>query len=173
MHQRTVIRNQMREALFDTTECRERVYVSRMQPLIDNLPAINIYTLLDTNDVTYESNTAPVEQKRELEIVVNIKQQLNDYRDATDVATYIDDIALQVETLVARSNNLNKTCAEIYLSRTQIFLDDTCETMVAGCDMVYLATYYLKHTQDTHYLDDFITAHSDINHKLQTFKVNK
>lgn len=136
MHQRQLIREAVVARLLNRTAAGPRV--SKMQATphrATKLPALAVYILSDTVDDT--NSTAPREFKRNVDLHIQGLVELT-----VNVDDALDDLALQVETLMGADDTLDSTVADCRLSQVEIEILPDGERPVGYVDLQYAVTYY-------------------------------
>lgn len=158
MHERQAIRQQVIAMLTGTaprfaTAARDRVCSTRQEPeRTAELPAINVYT--DGEEVTSDSvQTAPRELTRQVTIAIEAWAAAT----ATRVEDQLDDLALEIETAMDSSVDLNGAAFMSILQSTAIgFKLDGARPM--GCiHLEFLVTYHTGMRLEAP-TDDFLRA---------------
>ena len=136
-HARTNIRQRFVALLQGQTTAGDRVYDSHTYNLEHQaLPAIIIFS--DHEEVITETISFPRSQTRNLKVTVQC------YCKATaDISREIDNLALQVETLVQANSNLEGFCKDCRLESTDINLHSELEQPVA-ISLVFNTLYRTK-----------------------------
>ena len=148
--ERKAIRNAMKDLLLaGNTAAADRVFASRGHPLQkDELPAILVYTLQEGSEV-FEAS--PKRYRRTVQVAVDCIASLSEHVDDA-----LDDLAEQIETLVAADDTLGGTASDCELTQTEMSIAQVAEDTVMSCRLTF-SVQYLKDApgdlSDT--LDDF------------------
>jgi len=162
-HQRKLIRHAAVALLKGgATAAGARVQGTRIEPhKKSQLPAISVYTLSETTDPT-SAETAPVELTRELKLEI---AGWVVHSDAYPVDDAMDDLAEQIETIMAADYWLANTCVAQLLESTemQVVEDDGRSDPVVGIVTLTYSITYRTSEGDTA-SDAFVTV--DAKHQI-------
>ncbi|WP_342270475.1 hypothetical protein [Rickettsia endosymbiont of Orchestes rusci] len=138
MHARTAIREAFVELLQGKTLVGNRVYNTRLYNMeFTSLPGIIVFST--NEEVTTNTITPPRSQDRVVKIIVEC------YAKATkDVNKTVDNIAAQIERLVANSIILKKLCKDCRLQSTDINLNCDGDQPVAVATLTFSVSYRTK-----------------------------
>jgi len=140
------IRKQVRDAVLlilkgpAITAAGDNVFVNRVAPFGEaDLPAINIFTNTESSDVVIEASRVYMHN---LTLTIELSDKLS-----TNVVDILDNIALDVEKIMAKNENAQlglKCIQEKYpvLVGTEINIKDKVENDVAGIVMSYQIIYH-------------------------------
>jgi hypothetical protein len=137
-HARSQIRNAVTAILLGNTSAQNRVYESRIYPL-DNakLPALLVYTKQE--NVADYSISYPRTQNRQLQLTIEAYVKASNNSD--EVA---DQIALEVEQLIAANPKLGGLAKDTILATTEIQFSDDGEKPIAYAIMNFTVSYTVK-----------------------------
>ncbi len=135
MHARTIIRQTFVELLKGRTTTANRVYDSRLYNLESvGLPSIIVFATNET--IATNTISKPRSQDRSLRITVEC------YAKATaTVNVIVDNLAVQIEQLVASNQILRGLCKDCQLESTDINLNSEGDQPVAVVSIVFLVSY--------------------------------
>lgn len=153
-HQRQVIRHYVRDLLTagNTAACN-RVTATRINPYrTGELPAISVYTLEDTVDQE-RSNTAPREYTRDLKLEIAGWVTPGD-----DVDDRMDDLALEIETLMDGDIYLGDNAADSMLEATAMGVRGEGDAIMGLVTLTYRVRYTNLAPEAPTGLSDFLTA---------------
>ena len=137
-HARTQIRNAVTALLNGNTTAGNHVYESRVYPLNDpKLPALLVYTKLET--VGEQSMSRPRTQQRELMLTLEAYVKA---RGNVDEAT--DDLALEIEQLIAADPTLGGLVKDTALDTTETQFSDEGEKPIAVAVLTFSILYTVK-----------------------------
>jgi hypothetical protein len=137
-HARTQIRNAVTAILLGNTLAQNRVFESRIYPL-DNakLPALLVYTKQES--VSDYSISYPRTQNRQVQLT--IEAYVKAHNNCDEVA---DQIALEVEQLIAASPKLGGIAKDTALTSTEIQFSDDGEKPIAYAILSFTVSYAVK-----------------------------
>ncbi|MCH2547462.1 MAG: phage minor tail U family protein [Alphaproteobacteria bacterium] len=137
-HARTQIRNAVTALLKGNTAAGNNVYEARVYPINDpKLPALLIYTKQEV--VGEQSMSRPRTQQRELMLSVEAYVKA---RGNVDEVT--DDLALEIEQLIAADPTLGGLVKDIALEITETQFSDDGEKPVAVAILTFSTLYAVK-----------------------------
>lgn len=135
-HQRQIIRDAVKTMLTDATSVGDKVVTNISTPLWrDKLPYIVIWT--QSEDVT-EFEVAPRSIKRALALIVEV--HVTDVENVNCQNT-LDDIALEVENLMAVDHTLGGTCEDHILQSVELAFLGEGDQPVSVCRMTFEVLY--------------------------------
>lgn len=137
-HARTQIRSAVTTLLKGNTAAGNNVYEARVYPINDpKLPALLIYTKQEV--VGEQSMSRPRTQQRELMLSVEAYVKA---RGNVDEVT--DDLALEIEQLIAADPTLGGLVKDIALETTETQFSDDGERPVAVATLTFSTLYAVK-----------------------------
>lgn len=137
-HARTQIRNAVTALLKGNTIAGNNVYEARVYPINDpKLPALLVYTKQET--VGEQSMSYPRTQHRELLMTVEAYAKA---RGNVDEAT--DDLALEIEELIAADPTLGGLVKDTVLDTTETQFSDDGERPIAVAVLTFSVLYAVK-----------------------------
>jgi len=138
MHARTQIRQTVIALLSGSTSAGNNVFEARVYPLNEpKLPVLLVYTKQET--VGEQSISRPRTHQRELMLTIEayIKARGN-------VDELTDDLALEVEQLIATNSTLDGLVKDIVLDTTETQFSDEGERPIAVAVLTYSILYVVK-----------------------------
>ncbi|WP_341792974.1 hypothetical protein [Rickettsia endosymbiont of Ceutorhynchus obstrictus] len=138
MHARTKIRQVFIELLQGKTLVGHKVFDSRLYTMeFTSLPGIIVFSI--NEEVTTNTITPPRSQDRIVKIIVEC------YAKATKEANItVDNIAAEIERLVANSIILKKLCKDYRLQSTDININSDGDQPVAVATLTFSVSYRTK-----------------------------
>ena len=138
MHARTQIRKAVVTLLKDNTSAGSNVFEARVYPINEpKLPALLVYTKQET--VGEQSISRPRTHQRELMLTIEAYVKA---RGNVDELT--DDLALEVEQLIATDPTLGGLVKDIVLDTTETQFLDEGERPIAVAVLTYSILYVVK-----------------------------
>lgn len=138
MHARTQIRKAVITLLKDNTSAGSNVYEARVYPINEpKLPALLVYTKQET--VGEQSISRPRTHQRELMLTIEAYVKA---RGNVDEVT--DNLALEVEQLIATDPALGGLVKDIVLDTTETQFSDDGERPIAVAVLTYSILYVVK-----------------------------
>lgn len=155
-HQRTVIRQAIRDLLIGKTSAEARVQTTRILPYRQSeLPALSVYT--EGEAVAEDSKgTAPRELIRELEIVIAGWVPASDTIDDD-----MDALALEIETAMHADPYLGDKAGDSILLRTDLDIEQDGSGIRGLVKLAYAVTYRTLAPEANEGLDDFLKVKAD------------
>lgn len=136
MHQRQAIRDAVITLLSGNTTVADNVTKNIVKPLLEEtLPWIVVYST--TEDVE-EINRSPRDIKRTLQLAIEIHVTSTNNDTLQDT---LDDIALEVENIMAVDHTLTDTCDDHILQNVEIEYRGEAAQPIAMCRMTYAVQY--------------------------------
>lgn len=137
-HARTQIRNAVTTLLKGNTTAGNNVYEARVYPLDDpKLPALLVYTKQET--VGEQSMSRPRTQQREL--MVSVEAYV---KASGNVDEYTDNLAMEVEQLIAADPTLGGLVKDIALDTTETQFHGDGEKPIAVAILTLSVLYMVK-----------------------------
>lgn len=148
-HQRTVIRNKIRDLLIaGNTAAADKVFANRVVPIQeDELPCITVYTNGETAEIY---NTAPRELERRLSVVVEIANKVEETIDES-----LDDLAKEVEYILDQDDTVGGTASDIVYQGSDLAIRDEGENLIGALRLTYEVKYYTYQGKDPETIEDF------------------
>lgn len=132
-----------------------RVYGNRVRDLWDEtMPCILVWTKDEPSEIY---NSAPLEMKRTLRVVVEIITVVDDRVDDA-----MDDIAEVVENILANNPRLDELAGDCLLSSTDFDIDSTGEKLVGSTKITWDVPYF-KYMPEAQELDDLKTMNVKVD----------
>ncbi len=157
-HQRKLIRQAVVALLTNATPAGARVQGTRIEPhKKSQLPAISVYTLSEETDKS-SAETAPLELTRELKLEVTGWVA---HSDALPVDDAMDDLAEQIEQIMASDYYLGDTVAAQMLESTemQVLEDDgRSDPLIGIITLTYGITYRTAPLESGGDVRNFVTV---------------
>jgi hypothetical protein len=152
--QRKAIRQALKDALLNKTDCGARVYTNRVLPVWNsNLPAILIYTQSETREVY---NDAPRLMKSNLHVSIEIiADGLSDIDDTLDI------LGSQVEYELNQDHILGDLCEDVIQESCEQTINEQGEKFVGSSVLTYSVPYYAEAVRDAQFLDKLETTHAE------------
>lgn len=146
MHARTRIRQAFVELLQGKTLVGTKVYDSRLYTMeFASLPGIIVFS--PNEEVATNTISPPRSQDRNVKIVVEC------YAKATkDVNITVDNIAAEIEKLVANNVVLQKLCKDCRLLSTDITLNVDGDQPVAVATLTFSVAYRTKENNPSNFI---------------------
>jgi hypothetical protein len=125
------------------TDCLDRVYVSRVQPLkMDSLPAVLVYAGTEPVDQTASNVDPDPDNPGHLKRTMHL--HIEAVADGDDGEEVLDRIALEIESVMDSDPTIGKRVADTILDDTTPAIIDSGEKVVSVVRLTYLVTYYTK-----------------------------
>jgi len=150
-HKRTLIADAIVKKLKGKTIAGDNVaYSYTVKPSMTQMPIILVYNISETFE---ELSQAPRELRRNLFISI---EAIADGSDDVEMTIRIDELADQIEQLIAQDDTLNCTVDDIVLNGVQFqYEGDESESPIGSCRMSYLVKYREFMPRDQIETDDF------------------
>lgn len=146
-HARQLIREAAAAQLTGLATTAGRVYAARVHPLGPaGIPAILVFT--NQEQVISESEFAPREQRRTLELVIEGYARLS-----ADVDDQLDQIASEIETAIAADTTLGDTARDCELTSINTDLFGEGDQFMGLLTMTYSVLYFTTEGAPTVALD--------------------
>jgi hypothetical protein len=138
MHERALLRKAIAADLVGQTAAANRVFQTRLEPMQETeLPALTVYVEEESVDPASE-DTAPRELTRLAQVAIVGWVRAS---PATAVEDALDDLALEIETVMDRQMEHGGTVAKSILSSTEIAMKMDGSRPMGAIRLVYSVTY--------------------------------
>lgn len=146
-HARQLIREAAAAQLTGLAATGSRVYAARVHPLSPTgIPALLVFT--NQESIASESEFAPREQRRTLELVIEAYARLS-----ADVDDQLDQIASEIETAIAADTTLGGTASDCELAGINTDLFGEGDQFMGLLTMTYQVLYFTTEGAPTVALD--------------------
>lgn len=157
-HQRQIIREKIRELLLQKTWAEKRVFSNRSASLFESeLPAILLYT---RDESARQFTEAPRQLRRQLNLSIQAICRLQDQVD-----DYLDQLALQIESVFNANPFLDGTVADTLLTATEVEISSEGNMPIGSITLNYQVEYYQYTPEEPADSDEFAVA--EIQHQAR------
>lgn len=142
------------EMLLNKTDAKENVFPSRVRPVwSEELPVILVYSDGDSREIDSTPRRYRVENNLRIEVI--------DQGVAENLDDRLDDLASQVEYVMAQDFTLGDLCQNVAHLESQMTIDKEGDQLIGSTVLSYSAIYYADSVKDNFTLGKLREVHSE------------